>query len=187
MEKSKIKKALFSKNSVLLAIVINVYTCLNSVNLIETWKTSPLDKFGWLAFIIWFIPIPAYYIYSFIYKAKIRLNILYLSFGLFLSFCSLITDLSLLGHAGMAFTLCGCIPFYPQNLLWLISSLFWMPVFGRIGNLYFFDYIPVLRLLFTFFIVLLAIFGLQRRIKIQTSPTIPEIPITQTGNRKNDG
>jgi hypothetical protein len=178
MEKSKpsLKNTLFSKNSIFLPVVINLYTFLNSVNLIETWQTSPLDRFGWLAFIIWLIPIPAYYIYCLIYKSKIRINIPYLAFGLFLSFASLVTDFEFLSHAGMAFTLAGCIPFYTQNIFWLISALLWMPFFGQIGTRYFYDYILILRLVITLLITLLAIFGLRRRLKVETSPTMLEIP-----------
>ncbi len=104
--------------------------------LIQAWQKNPSDRFGWLALLIWMLPI-AYD--RFHHRAHPKeANTLLLALGLSLSFFGEMGSLNALKYAGLALSFASfTATITPAHALWLLSSIGWMPLMGWAGSHWF--------------------------------------------------
>ncbi|MBN2297286.1 MAG: hypothetical protein JXM72_01760 [Deltaproteobacteria bacterium] len=130
-----------------IAIVICIYCIVNSLDLIVTWMHPSQSSLGAAALIIWVTPVILYWFFRTSSEEKTRDRPVLLGLGLLLSFNGMVGSLNVLEHMGLACAIGALLPPYPMNIVWLASSLSWMPAFDWLGGRFFPDYIIVARLL----------------------------------------
>jgi len=129
-------------------IAICAYCAWQSASLVQPWISSPYDRFGWVAFMIWCTPVLLYWLFltdTCLLRPPERP--LLLGFGLLFSVQGMISSFNVFQHMGLALAVAGMMPHSRAHLLWLSSSLTWMPVFGWLGGRHFPEFIHLGRFL----------------------------------------
>lgn len=126
----------------LLTAAVLLYAALNSMNLIQGWRTAPYENLSWLMLIIWCLPI--IYFWSFLRKGY-QDNFVLLSLAITFSFLGLIGSLNAFKYFGFALALAALVPWSWHLLIWLFCSLAWMPIFGWLGSYFFGNNIALVR------------------------------------------
>ena len=137
----------FSKEMPLAEASVFAYCLWHAQPLLHAWQKSPHDRLGWVAFIVWCLPIllrrslhkPGQYI------EKSLFPLLALALGL--SFFGSIGSLNALKYTGLAFALAGLAPASPRHTLWFFTAVSWMPFFGWMGSHWFPEIIYQTRLM----------------------------------------
>ena len=130
-----------------IAIVICIYCMVNSLDLIVTWMHPSQSSFGAAALVIWVSPVILYWSLRIRAEEKTEVRPVLLGLGLLLSFNGMVGSLHVLEHMGLACAIASLVPAYPMNLVWLASSLSWMPAFDWLGGRFFPEYIVIARIL----------------------------------------
>lgn len=121
------------------------YCLWQARDLIAAWQRSPHERLGWVALFIWGFPI--LYKRSNLIRHQSDSTPLLLGLGLALSFIGDVGSLNVLQHLGLAMVLAGLLPPSPHHLLWTLTAISWMPLFGWIGSRGFPDMILPARLM----------------------------------------
>ncbi|MSU57145.1 MAG: hypothetical protein EXS35_03010 [Pedosphaera sp.] len=114
----------------LVALAVVAYCGWRAFDLVDAWRDSPFDKFGWLALIVWLSPLA-----WLLARAEADPNLpneipVLLWIGLGLSLFGTLGAFNAFHYAGLACALVGMVRWAPRNLPWLLASVGWMPVFG---------------------------------------------------------
>ncbi len=145
------------------AIAICVYCMWQALDLLQAWAYSPYDRLGWAAFIIWCVPV------LFFWSRQTRIPLpappgrpFFLGMGIFFSFYGTAGSLHVLNHIGLAFSIAGLMPSLKWEILWIASSLSWMPTLGWICGRFFPELIQISRFLISTIPACLAIYNILK-------------------------
>ncbi len=113
-----------------LGLAIIGFCAWQSTPLGDAWRSSPFDRFGWLAFVIWAIPVfcPA--------SVETRLPLrptqhtALQGSALALALLGSLGSLNGLCYIGLACSMAALCPWGPRTAVWLAGAISWMPVFG---------------------------------------------------------
>ena len=107
-----------------------VYCGWQSRDLLGAWRSSPFERFGWVALVLWLVPL-------IVEQARnagspgARAGSSGLSWtGLGLTSLGTIGEVNALQYAGLACALAGILPWSWRKFPWLLSAVSWMPAFG---------------------------------------------------------
>lgn len=122
----------------IIGIVICFYCAWQSCELVQSWMRSPYDRFGWIAFLIWFTPV----IFFWLRQKQLpdpppQGRPVYLGLGILSVFIGSIGSLHVLEHMGLAIAIVGLMPFSRLEPIWIFSALSWMPAFGWLSGRFF--------------------------------------------------
>lgn len=117
-------------NPGILGIAVIIYCAWRSEELLNAWAHSPMDRFGWMAFILWLTPI--------LFVAWKRSedfeshsgNQIALGAGLVISLGGTMSSMNMAYYIGLALALMALIRWRITHWIWLSGALMWMPVFG---------------------------------------------------------
>lgn len=138
------------RHSSLIAFAILLYAAWNASELFIGWSQPHIEKYSWIVFLIWAIPLPLYWLLP---KRNYRpFHPILLWSALLVTFFGVIGSVNAVLYLGFAIALAAFLPFQWNIFPWLFSALSWMPAFGWLGLHYFPDYLLGARFL-------LAIFG----------------------------
>lgn len=117
-----------------LEVVLLGYCGWRSADLVNAWTYSPFDRFGWLAFLIWILPLAMrrFGAGEFCFGAEGR-KLRFMGLGLALTFLGDIGDLNFSQHAGLLLVLIGFAP-CRCVVLWAASAAAWLPASGWVGS-----------------------------------------------------
>lgn len=116
-----------------IAWAVLAFTALRSTELINAWRHSPLDRFGWIAFLVWLSPIAAS-----VTKPSapgfhaVRPWLLGASLGA--SLIGIVADLNTANYLGLALAVAALGGWSWQHALWFASAIAWMPAFSWAGQ-----------------------------------------------------
>lgn len=99
-------------------------TALHARELFVTWGSSPMDALGWVAFLIWLLPLGLLWHPG-------DFDLAGLGCGFFCTFAGAIAGLHWLIYLGLAVTLAGLLPFAMEKMAWVISAVGWMPAYAE--------------------------------------------------------
>lgn len=101
-----------------------VYCLWQARDLPNFWVTSPFDKAGSLAFLIWVLPI--------LYKAwnGSAIRMAWFAAGVVISLLGSLGELNAAKFAGLAVTACGFLPVSRVSWVHLAGAICWMPMLG---------------------------------------------------------
>ena len=128
-------------------IPVTLYCLWNARDILGGWQHCLYDRYDWMIMLIWCVPL---IIYKFIPPggtASAKTQAIYTGTGLLFSFVGTIGSLNLLVYAGLAVVLAGWLPFSWLQIVWLFSSLSWMPALGWIGTRFFLNHILMVRVI----------------------------------------
>ena len=152
----------------LVGIAICVYCMWQSINLLYAWTCSPYDRFGWVSFLIWCAPVFLFWTR----QSKIchisPARPIFLALGLFFAFHGLAGSIHVLQHIGLALAVAGLMPSVRLSLLWLFSSLSWMPALGWLSGRFFPDYVQVVRFSMVIFPAFWMVYNIYHTPRRQT-------------------
>ncbi len=145
-----------------IGITICIYCMWQSENLINAWLYSPYDRFGWITFITWCMPL----VFFWGRQSKIpdpppEGRPLFLGLGLLFSFHGVAGSMHALEYIGLAFALAGLMPSLKWGIIWIGSSVSWMPVLGWLSGRFFPEYILLFRFLLCTIPVVLVMFEIR--------------------------
>jgi len=110
----------------LVALAVTIYCAWSAHDLVGSWSHTPFNRLGWLAFLIWLLPL---------LREAGRRNIEPLPALLWIALaCSLIGTIgeqNFICYFGFSLAL-AALPHWPflSRLLWLAASVSWMTIFG---------------------------------------------------------
>lgn len=123
---------------------VTAFAAWQSSDLVAGWRHAPLDRWGWLALLIWMVPIP------WAVRTVAGGRALW-PFGLALGMTLVGTlgSLNAACYAGLAIAMAAWTGTNPVSgrWIWWAASLSWMPVLGWIGKDLGGTTLPLLRLL----------------------------------------
>ena len=128
-------------------VPVLLYCAWNARDLLGAWQHCLYDRHAWMVLLIWSLPVVMARLNPDRRTASGKTQAIYTAAGLLCSFTGGIGSLNLLQYAGLALALACWIPFSRMQLLWLLSSLSWMPALGWIGSRFFLDHVLVVRLM----------------------------------------
>ncbi|MFO1460156.1 MAG: hypothetical protein U1G08_12180 [Verrucomicrobiota bacterium] len=110
---------------------VTAFAAWQSSDLIAAWRHAPLDRWGWLALLIWVAPLP--------WAARSAMNgrVLW-PFGLALgvTLAGTLGSLNAACYAGLAIALAAWAGTDPISgrWIWWTASVSWMPLLGWVGK-----------------------------------------------------
>lgn len=107
-----------------LELGVTAFCAVRTTDLLTAWQHAPLDHLGWIALIVWTIPLVRRSESSGAWKAASLIA------ALVLAVLATVTDLHVLGHVALACALASWRLWHWSTLLWLITAICWMPAFG---------------------------------------------------------
>ncbi len=127
----------------LVHLAILAYPAYYCQNLLASWFDSPYARYGWLALILFVLPI-LYFIGAKRYTplASPMLAFLSLLFTLF----GVMSSFNVLKQTGLLLALASIFPFTPTLLPWMISGSSWMTASGYFGAYFSIETTTILRL-----------------------------------------
>ncbi|KZK73920.1 hypothetical protein EKD00_08630 [Chlorobium phaeovibrioides] len=128
-------------------LAITLWCIWQARDLLAAWEHSGYDQYGWIALLVWCLPVFMSGTSALLGAGSRQYGTAMLTAALLLALLGQAGSLHILQHAGLALALASWIPFSPHQLLWLLSSISWMPAFGWIGSRLFFGHILPARLL----------------------------------------
>lgn len=132
-----------------LEIAIFAYCLIQARDLPTSWLTAPAVRYGWVAFLIWFLPVLLYVGLTALRSGDKRSTPLFLVGAILLSLIGVMGSLNILKHSGLALACAGLLPFSWPVLVWLPASIAWMPGFGWLMKAMPFQLIVVMQLAIT--------------------------------------
>lgn len=134
------------------------YCLIQARDLPSSWWTAPAVRWGWIAFIVWLLPVILYTATSIIQERTKETTSIFFISAIVASLVGTMGSLNILKHGGLALAFAGMLPFSWPVLLWLPASIAWMPGFGWLMKSIPFQLI---------FVVQLAITGLGSLLLVQ--------------------
>jgi hypothetical protein len=137
------------KLNIILALIILLYCLWNSADMFKSWVSAPYERFSWLFFLLWLLPL----IYLWILKSTgkwaggLPVNNFFLWAALIITLLGILGNINAVIYVGLAFSMASFMPWGPFLLIWLAGSISWMPAFGWIGSHYFPGFVFLFRLL----------------------------------------
>lgn len=114
----------------ILGIAVILYCAWRSEELLNAWAHSPMDRFGWIAFVLWLTPIAIVgWKHSQDFETKPG-NQIALGAGLVISLAGTMSSMNMAYYIGLALALMALIRWRITHWIWLPGALMWMPVFG---------------------------------------------------------
>lgn len=100
------------------------------------WADTPAMHWGWLALLIWCVPIAYHMLHCIRYKLPKGYSPLLLGLAVLTALLGSLSDLNALRHLSLAFGLAGLMPLCWPMLIWLPTAAAWMPAFGYFARYY---------------------------------------------------
>jgi hypothetical protein len=101
-----------------------IYCLYQAQDLGHAWTSSPFDRAGSMAFLLWALPI--------LYKAWSgrSMRMTWFAAGVILSLLGSLGDLNAVKYGGLAVTACGFLPVLRVTWIHLAAAACWMPLLG---------------------------------------------------------
>ena len=112
----------------LVEVSVVFFAAFLSRDLINAWRHSPHDRLGWLALLVWLVPLALRL--ADISGTGTPANFILMGAAIV---CGLLGDLAevhFLDHVALALALGAWLKFSWRTLPWLLSAVAWMPVCG---------------------------------------------------------
>lgn len=107
-----------------LELGVTAFCAVRAGDLVAAWRHAPLDRFGWVALIVWLAPLLRREESHGPWKAVALLA------ALLLAVLATVADLHVLGHAALACAFVSWRRGHWSTLVWLATAICWMTVFG---------------------------------------------------------
>ena len=110
----------------LVELAILAFAVWQSRELLNAWQHSPHDHFGWLALLVWLMPLAV----RLMCGGKISASPFMLGAAIVSGTLGELTELHFFGHIALALVIAAWFKISWRSLLWLAAAVAWMPVFG---------------------------------------------------------
>lgn len=131
----------------LINVALVLFAGWASSDLFRSWLMAPYERYAWIVFLIWLLPIFCYLVLALFTKQKFFFTSVWIpTMALLLTLLGSIGSINTLCYAGLAFALGSLMPWQTSLLFWLFCSISWMPLFGWIGSHYLETYTLAIRI-----------------------------------------
>ncbi len=116
-----------------IAWAILAFAAWRSTELLNAWRHSPLDRLGWIAFLLWLTPVAASF-------AKPSLPGLhpaapwFLGASLAASIFGVLADFNTAHYVGLSCAIAALGGWSWRHALWFAAAITWMPAFSWAGQ-----------------------------------------------------
>ena len=155
--------------------VVGMAVCLycgwQCADLLRAWGHAPLERFAWVALLIWCAPVAWMWPRGSEHDAEAQGCPALLGLGLCLALAGALGSLNVIQHVGLALAIGGLLPWSGKRVFWLASAVSWMPVFGWLaGRCAGLDapHVLVVRLLLAASVAAGTVYALRRDRRCQT-------------------
>ena len=114
-----------------LELAVAAFCAWQASALLTAWRHSPLDRLGWLTFLVWLAPVFNNLAKSRTTKPQLPL---FSVAALALTVAGRLLDLNALLCAALAISLTALLLPSPRGVVWLAGALAWMPAFGWLAH-----------------------------------------------------
>lgn len=132
------------QNLASLESAVTVFCAWQAVDLLAAWRHSPLDRFGWLSFLVWFAPVIVACVKS--TAVGDRLSPLTV-FAFATALVGLFLDLNGVRYVALTLSIGAFLPPGPRRNFWLAGAGVWMPAYGWFASTLSIDALAVSRFL----------------------------------------
>ena len=127
-------------------VLILGYCLWQASDLVSSWLTAPAERYAWIAFIIWCIPV-VWYVARTMQKQETKQSTPeLLGVAIATSLIGGLGSLNILEHIGLALAFAGMLPFRWPNTVWIATALSWLPSFGWMIKILPFALIPIIQI-----------------------------------------
>lgn len=110
------------------------YCIWQSQNLLSAWQSSYYDRNGWIAILIWMIPVGLALLNPRHGRATPRTQAVFLMAALAITCLGQLGSMNVIRNAGLALALVGIAWRSPLHGFWLLAGLSWTPAFGWLAS-----------------------------------------------------
>jgi len=112
------------------ALVVVAWCAVQSDGLLLAWRTSPFDYLGWVALLLWCLPLVSQCLRPDLEFEPGRIEYCLMGAALLVSLLGSMTSLNALKYLGLALAIVALHRWSPANILWFLGAAGWMPAFG---------------------------------------------------------
>ncbi|MDP6443790.1 MAG: exosortase-associated EpsI family protein [Pirellulaceae bacterium] len=115
-------------------VVTLLFCAGHSFDLLDTWHTSPLDRFAWVALVVWLSPLPFFRLFD---RKRELLGCESMVLYAAAVTASLIGQLGCVNafeHFGLILAVTGLLRWTWRSLIWISAGVSWMPAFGWLAS-----------------------------------------------------
>lgn len=106
------------------------YALSGSLDLLKAWSHSPIERFGWMALVIWAFPVALLRSRRGGTGAAGPARPLLLGLSVSLVFLGGVSSLNLLQHWGLVLGVMAVTPVRVPSFVWVVAAVSWMPLLG---------------------------------------------------------
>ena len=112
----------------LVEVSVVFFAAFLSRDLINAWQHSPHDRLGWLALLVWLVPLALRLVD--ISGTGTAANVYLLGATIVCGLLGDLTEVHFLNQVALALALGAWVKFSWRTLPWLLSAVAWMPICG---------------------------------------------------------
>lgn len=146
----------------LIELAVVAFCIWQAYDLPSDWVSFPFLRLSWLSFVIWFLPIPIYWIFPINSQTERRTTPILFWIALILSVLGMLGSLHALQHLGVAFALMGLVSWTWWSFIWLASCVSWMPAMSYFASNLSLDLVLIARVIVAFIGMTAALVGMRR-------------------------
>ncbi len=135
------------------ALAVCAYCAWQSRDLVGAWKDAPFDRLAWLGLAIWCTPI----LWRRARSPESGESSVLLALGVTCVLFGTLGSINVIEYLGLALALAGLLPWAWAHIIWIVSSITWMPAFGWLVGRHCPDWVLAARLLVVILSVLLTV------------------------------
>ena len=114
-----------------LELAVIAFCAWRAADLLDAWRHSPYDQWGWLSFLIWVIP-AIFGLFNPITTSGNSTGFTIIALGA--TVAGRLSDLNFLSYFALAISMAGFVPSGARRIFWLVGALAWMPALGWLAN-----------------------------------------------------
>lgn len=143
-------------------LLIAAFAAWRSNDLLLFWRTAPnIEFYGWVILLAWLFPLLLMRSIHHPKDQELGSQPVLSLIGLALVAMGMLGEFNVLEQIGFAFSIVALVPWSNFSVIWLLSSVSWMPAWTWIAGHFFPAYSFLGRCAIV--LVLILIYGLQRR------------------------
>ena len=164
-------------SSIITTLAAFAFCIWQAVDLFIGWVSYTAHFFGWIALIIWGVPLVLYLIQRIAQKQRFYVNPFLILLGPAVAFIGMKVSLHVLQHVGLSLCFLALLPLRITSLTWWAGAGLWMPAWEWLWGRFFPDTVLFSRLLFASGLTLGVSFQILRysNFKPKFSPLNPKI------------
>jgi len=134
------------------ALAVCAYCAWQSRDLVGAWHEAPIERLAWLVLAVWLTPV----VWRRFHLRETKESSILLALGVGCSLLGTLGWVNSIKYFGLALAVAGLLPWAWAHVVWIASSVAWMPAFGWLVGRHCLEGVLIARLLVVISAVLIT-------------------------------